>query len=100
MIDKNQRQQLRKEAHHLKPVTYIGAKELSESVLMSIKENFNTRELLKIKVNRDDNQNKTIVNEIAEEINKKIKCETVSIIGSTIILFKKREENSKRKIKK
>lgn len=49
-LTSKQRAHLRKLAHHLKPVVHIGADGLSEAALASVRDAFNTRELLKVKV--------------------------------------------------
>lgn len=49
-LTSKQRARLRALAHHLKPVAHIGAEGLSEAVLRGIREAFNTRELLKVKI--------------------------------------------------
>ncbi len=45
-----QRAQLRKLAHHLKPLVLVGGDGVTEAVLTSVLEAFNTRELLKVKL--------------------------------------------------
>lgn len=49
-LTSKQRAFLRSQAHGLKPVVQIGAGGLTEAVLASIRDAFNTRELLKVKV--------------------------------------------------
>ncbi len=49
-LTSKQRAHLRKLAHHLKPVVHIGADGVTEAVLRSVADAFNTRELLKIKL--------------------------------------------------
>ena len=89
------RQELRKEAQQLKPIIQIGANGLTSAVLKTITEAFNTRELLKIKINREDNQDKKVVKEIAQIIEKKIKkSEIVYIVGTTIIIYKENDNKN------
>jgi RNA-binding protein len=42
--------QLRSLAHHLKPILHVGVDGVSDAVLASIEEAFNTHELFKVKV--------------------------------------------------
>lgn len=49
-LTSKQRAHLRSLAHHLKPIHHIGGGGVSEAVLTSILEAFNTRELVKVKV--------------------------------------------------
>lgn len=88
MITKTKRQELRKQAHTLKAKCQIGSNGLTPSVIQNIDEMFNTQELLKIKVNRTDKDDKTIVRAFAEEISKRLNAEVVYIVGTTIILYR------------
>ena len=49
-LTSKQRAQLRSLAHHLKPVVQIGQAGVTDAAVQSVLEAFNTRELLKIKV--------------------------------------------------
>lgn len=88
MLNNKQRQQLRKEAHNIKAKSQIGAKGLTDDVIKSISEMFNTQELIKIKVNRQDQEDKNIVRTYADELASSLKAEVVYVVGTTIILYK------------
>lgn len=49
-LTSKQRAHLRSLAHHLKPIIQVGGDGVSEALLKTVEEAFNTRELLKIKV--------------------------------------------------
>jgi len=49
-LTSKQRAHLRSLAHSLKPVVHIGTEGLSDAAVQSVREAFNTRELLKVKV--------------------------------------------------
>lgn len=49
-LTSKQRAFLRSQAHRLKPVVHIGASGVTEAVVTSLVDAFNTRELLKVKV--------------------------------------------------
>lgn len=49
-LTSKQRAFLRSEAHHLKPVLFLGKEGVTPSAVRSLEEAFNTRELLKVKV--------------------------------------------------
>ena len=49
-LTSKQRAHLRSLAHHLKPILQVGADGVSAAFLRSLREAFNTRELLKVKV--------------------------------------------------
>lgn len=88
MLNNKQRQQLRKEAHNIKAKSQIGTKGLTDDVIKSIGEMFNTQELIKIKVNRQDQEDKNIVRTYADELAPSLKAEVVYVVGTTIILYK------------
>lgn len=89
------RQELRKEAQRLKPIIQIGGNGITDAVIKTIKEAFNTRELLKIKINREDNSDKKIVKDIAKIIENRIKkSEIVYIVGTTIIIYKENDSKN------
>lgn len=49
-LTSRQRARLRSLAHHLKPILHVGTDGVSDAVLASIEDAFNTREILKVKV--------------------------------------------------
>lgn len=86
MISTKQRAFLRGLGNALDPVMQIGKEGISENVLTSVNLLLQARELVKIKVlkNNDDP-----VRETAEEIAKKLDAEVVQVIGNIFILYKK-----------
>lgn len=88
MLNNKQRQQLRKEAHNIKAKCQIGTKGLTDDVIKSIGEMFNTQELIKIKVYRQDQEDKNTVRTYADELSSSLKVEVVYVVGTTIILYK------------
>lgn len=79
---------VRKYAQKEKALISVGQKEIHKSMVKNIEETFNTREVIKVKVNREDIYDKEITKKIANEIIKEVKCEIVGIIGTTIIIYK------------
>lgn len=49
-LSSKQRAELRSQAHHLKPVHHVGKEGVTDATLQAITEAFNTRELLKVKI--------------------------------------------------
>ena len=49
-LTSKQRAHLRSLAHHLKPIIQVGAEGVSDPLIKTVGEAFNTRELLKVKV--------------------------------------------------
>jgi len=85
-LTSKQRAHLRSLAHELKPILQVGTDGVTEPVLASIEEAFNTRELLKIKVLDGAPGN---VDETADEIRDGLAgVEVVQTIGKTIVLYR------------
>ncbi|HRQ69635.1 MAG TPA: ribosome assembly RNA-binding protein YhbY [bacterium] len=90
-----QRKYLRGVAHSLNPVVHIGKNGLADPVLKQIDDALNIHELIKIKfIDFVDEKN-----EIAAEIEKKLKCESCGSVGHVFVFFRQNEEPEKRKIK-
>ncbi len=100
MLGSKKRQELRSQAQQLRAKVQIGHNGLTDAVINNIKEMFNTTELIKIKVNREDNSDKTIVKEYANTISKETKCEIVYIIGTSIIVYKYNDKLHKKEVKR
>lgn len=86
MITTKQRAFLRGLGNALDPVMQIGKEGISENVLTSVNLLLEARELVKVKVlkNNDDG-----VRETADEIAKRLNAEVVQVIGNIFILYKK-----------
>lgn len=92
MLNKNQQNYLKNNAHDLKPIVIIGQKGISESVIDEIKSSLAHHELLKIKINGANKENRESV---ANEISSLAEAEFVQIIGNILTIFKQKEKNSK-----
>lgn len=78
---------LKGKAMKIKPSVWIGKAGLSEGVLGEIEKQLKKKGLLKVKVNKCL---KSKVDEIAEELEKKLKVEVVEVKGRTIVLYRVR----------
>lgn len=86
MITTKQRAHLRGLGNALDPVMQIGKDGASENVLTSINLLLEARELVKIKMLKNcDDDVKTLANDIAQ----KIGADVVQVIGNIFILYKK-----------
>lgn len=93
MLTGKQKRFLRSEAHHLDPVFQIGKSGLTDAILAQIDEALEARELIKVSVLQNCEEDKS---EIAERIGAYKGIEVVQIIGSTIVLY--RESIEKKRI--
>lgn len=80
---------LRKKAHTLDAVVRIGKEGYSENLVQGILDAVGTRELIKIKVLQNCDQDKQ---EIANKIAEGTEGEIVGIVGRTIIFYKENKE--------
>lgn len=86
MITTKQRAYLRGLGNALDPVMQIGKEGLSENVIESINLLLEARELVKIKVLKNSDED---VRTLADSIAQSLGAEVVQVIGNIIILFKK-----------
>lgn len=85
-LTSKQRAHLRSLAHHLKPVVWVGADGVSDAVLRSLDEAFNTRELLKVKLQESTPEG---VRETADTIVAGLEnVHVAQTIGRTIVLYR------------
>ncbi len=80
---------LRKEAHHLDPVVRVGKDGYSEELIKSILEAITNRELMKVKILQNSDENK---DDFITKLTEDTLVQIVGVIGRTIILYKQNEE--------
>lgn len=85
-LTSKQRAHLRKLAHSLKPVVLVGSDGVSAAVLESVLDAFNTRELLKVKLQESAPLD---VREAATSISHQLDdVQAVQTIGRTMVLYR------------
>ena len=85
-LTSKQRAHLRSLAHHLKPVVHVGHEGVTDAVLRSVEEAFNTRELLKMKVLENAPEE---ARDTADEIVAALEgVEVAQTIGRTVVLYR------------
>jgi RNA-binding protein len=92
MLNKQQKKHLKTLAHTLKPVVIIGTKGLSESVLSEIDQALTHHELLKIRVNAADREDRQAM---IERIGQALQTELISRIGHIATFYRRNPEQSK-----
>lgn len=81
-----QRAHLRSAAHHLKPVFQIGKEGVTDSAVGAVLDAFNTRELLKVKVQEAA---PLTARDAGAELSERLEgVEHVQTIGRTIVLYR------------
>lgn len=92
MLTGKQKRHLRSLAHHLDPIFQVGKGGVNENLISQIEDALEARELLKVSVLQNCEQEK---DEVAQELAKGAKAELVQLIGKTIVLYKESVENKK-----
>jgi len=88
-----QRKFLRSQAHHLKPLVFVGKNELTDGVLHSINQSLDSHELIKVKF-----QAGKVDEAYKDSIVKKTNCHIAGSIGKVLILFRQNKDKDKQKI--
>lgn len=88
-LSNKQKQYLKSEAHHLKPIVMIGANGFTEGVLAEIENALNFHKLIKIKISAEDRETKKL---ICEAIIRETDALAVQQVGSIFTIFRPSEE--------
>ena len=96
-LTSTQAKYLRGIAHGLKPVVYIGQKGLTDALIRSTEEAFDSHELIKIKfIDYKEKKQKT---ELSRDLEGRTGSQLAGIIGHVAILYRPHADREKRKIK-
>ncbi|MHC0035838.1 ribosome assembly RNA-binding protein YhbY [Pseudoneobacillus sp. C159] len=90
MLSGKQKRFLRSKAHHLNPIFQVGKGGVNENMVKQIADALEARELLKVSVLQNCDEDK---DEVAEQLANGTKAELVQIIGNIIVLYKESVEN-------
>ena len=90
-MNTTKRNQLKAQAHHLKPVIIIGAQGVTEALLEETNHALEAHELIKIKANADD---KAARKAMALEICDALEAEFVQLIGNIAIIYRKKKKHA------
>jgi len=74
------------------PIFQVGKGGVNEQLIKSVQEALEARELIKISILQNCEEDK---NEVAEELAKKTGSELVQLIGLTIVLYKESKKSKK-----
>lgn len=92
MLTGKQKGFLRSEAHHLQPLFQIGKSGLTESVISQIEEALEAKELIKVNILQNCDEDK---NDIAAKLEAREGLEIVQVIGRMLILYKESVEKKR-----
>ncbi len=91
MLTGKQKQYLKSLAVDLPAVVQIGKEGMSPSVFKSVEDVLTARELIKVKINQNSDEDIKSTSALLVE---KLDCELVQIIGRNCILFKQKDKKS------
>ncbi|WP_159797046.1 ribosome assembly RNA-binding protein YhbY [Streptococcus halichoeri] len=95
MLTSKQRAFLKSEAHGLKPIIQIGKNGLNNQLKTSIRQALDARELIKVTLLQNTDED---IHEVAEILEDEIGCDTVLKIGRIVILYKVSAKKENRKL--
>lgn len=90
-LNGKQRRKLRALGHHLEPVVMVGQSGVTEGVIAATEQALEDHELIKVKVGEGPEDR----HEAAERLAEATKSEVAQVLGRTVLLFRKRKEDSK-----
>lgn len=76
----------------IKPIVSIGKSGVTDNTFLSVRNAFNTKELIKVKIQEGCEESKE---EVAAKIERGTEAVLVQIIGKTLLFFKSDRENPK-----
>lgn len=97
-LTSKQRAFLKSEAHELKPIIQIGKNGLTNEIKTSVRHALDARELIKVALLQNTDEN---IHDVAEILEDEIGLDTVLKIGRILIVYKEssRKENRKLSVK-
>lgn len=90
MLTGKQKRFLRAKAHHLNPIFQVGKGGVNENMIKQIGDALEARELLKVSVLQNCDEDK---DEVATRLSEGCQAELVQVIGNTIVLYKESKEH-------
>ena len=95
MLTSKQRAFLKSEAHTMKPIVQIGKNGLNDQIKTSIRRALDARELIKVTLLQNTDED---IHDVAETLEEELTCDTVLKIGRILILYKQSTRKENRKI--
>lgn len=95
MLTGKQKRYLRSLAHHMDPIFQVGKGGVSQNMIKQIRDALEARELFKVSVLQNCEEEKTVV---AEMLAKGADAQIVQIIGNNIVLYRESVEHKKIKL--
>lgn len=90
-----QRKELRKLAHHLEPLVWIGKEGLSEDVISATLDALKAHELIKIRLLALKDERKVVARDLARKTDSVL----AGVVGHVVMLYREHPDPEKRRIK-
>lgn len=90
MLTGKQKRFLRAKAHHLQPIFQVGKGGVNENMIKQIIDALEARELIKVSVLQNCEED---ITEVAASIEEGTRAHVVQIIGHTLVLYKESTKN-------
>ncbi|MBN1781582.1 YhbY family RNA-binding protein [bacterium] len=94
-LSKRQKEQLKRRAHHLKPVVYIGHQGLGEAQVQKTEEGLMSHELIKVKFTDHKDEVRDLAVKLAEQTDGSL----IGIIGYVAIIYRPHPDPELRRVK-
>jgi len=88
-VDSTTRKQFRQIAHHLQPVIIIGDGGLSDGVIAETNRALQDHELIKVKINVLDRDERNL---LAERLLETCFAESVQLIGKVLVMYRRNDQ--------
>ncbi|KTD28759.1 ribosome assembly RNA-binding protein YhbY [Legionella israelensis] len=85
-MDTSFKQNLKAQAHHLKPVVIIGAKGLTDAVAEETDHALKAHELIKVKIQGLEKGDRRL---LAGKLCQQLEAELIQLIGNTAVIYRK-----------
>ena len=90
-----QRKELRKLAHHLEPLVWVGKDGLSEDVISATIDALKAHELIKVRLLALKDERKVVARDLA----RKTDAVLAGVVGHVVMLYREQPDPEKRRIK-
>ena len=94
-LNSQQIRELKKLAHHLKPVVMLGQLGISENLINEIDSSLAAHELIKVKLAGSE---RTERHAVAQRICRQVEAELIQIIGQMAVLYRANPDKKKNRI--
>lgn len=91
-LNQEHKKQFKSIGHHLKPVLIVGENGLTEGVLAELERALNDHELIKVKFNLSEREDRRT---LMEELCQSAKCDLIQTIGKMALIYRKAQPQNR-----